>query len=50
MAKKCPECNDTGYVVCESCGGDGVDTIPMKCSYCNGKGKVKCRECSREAF
>ena len=43
----CPDCNDTSYITCSSCGGSGVPTAyPLhKCSSCQGAGWRYCIPC-----
>ena len=39
----CDLCNDTGWLDCMNCGGDGeVDDCGTDCPVCEGSGRVEC--------
>ena len=40
---ECEWCNDTGFLDCPNCGGDGeVDDCGTECPECNGTGRLEC--------
>jgi len=52
MKETCYECNGTGYVICDRCGGAGllpgfatIIGMTTSCDVCFGSGEVECIEC-----
>lgn len=51
---KCAECDGTGYIVCNSCAGDGTtesdddddEDDEASCWDCEGEGEVPCPTCN----
>jgi RecJ-like exonuclease len=61
MARECPECNGTGWIVCPLCHGKGYDPAPPEdvsevfsslfwggdeCPECHGEGGWECPHCN----